>query len=464
MKTDERIEKDTMGEVRVPADRYWGAQTQRSLENFRIGSDKMPIEVIHALAFIKKASAMANGELAVLSKEKRDLICSAADEIIAGKLDREFPLLVWQTGSGTQTNMNVNEVISNRAIELAGGVMGSKKPIHPNDDVNHSQSSNCAFPTAMHVAAVSLVHKSLLPALTHLAKSFHKKAEEFKDLIKIGRTHLMDAAPLTLGQEFSGYQAQIEQAIQSIESSLKPLMEIVLGGTAVGTGLNAPVHFDTKVASFLAKLTGYPFTTAGNKFAGIASHDAIVGLSGALRQVAIAFLKIGNDIRWLGSGPRCGLSELVLPENEPGSSIMPGKVNPTQCEAMTMVAVQVMGNDAGIALAGSQGSFELNTYKPVMIHNLIHSIHLLADVANNFCEKCLLGIEPNTKKIGEYVENSLMLATALNDSIGYEAAAKIVKTAYNEDISLKEAAVKLGVLTAEKFDQLIDLKKMIHPG
>ncbi len=461
---DTRIEKDTMGEVRVPADKYWGAQTERSLENFRIGSNKMPIEVIHALALIKKAAAMANAELGVLSKAKRDLICSAADEVLAGLLDLHFPLLVWQTGSGTQTNMNVNEVISNRAIELAGGVMGSKKPIHPNDDVNHSQSSNCAFPTAMHIAAVSLVRKSLLPALTHLDKALQKKAHEFKDIIKIGRTHLMDAAPLTLGQEFSGYAAQIQHAIQAIESAIRPLMEIVLGGTAVGTGLNAPVHFDTKVASIIAKLTGHPFTTALNKFAGIASHDAIVGLSGALRQVAIAFLKIGNDIRWLGSGPRCGLNELNLPENEPGSSIMPGKVNPTQCEAMTMVAVQVMGNDAAIALAGSQGSFELNAYKPVMIHNLIHSIHLLADVSNNFCEKCLLGIEPNTKKIGEYVENSLMLATALNDSIGYELAAKIVKMAYNEDMSLKEAAVQLGVLTAEKFDQLVDLKKMIHPG
>lgn len=458
-----RIEKDTMGEIAVPADRYWGAQTERSFENFRIGSDKMPIEVVHALALIKKASAMANHELGVLSKEKQDLITWAADQVLSGKLDDHFPLVVWQTGSGTQTNMNVNEVISNLAIEKAGGVLGSKKPIHPNDDVNHSQSSNCAFPTAMHMAAVLLVKKKLLPALTRLEALFEKKGEAFAEIIKIGRTHLMDAAPLSLGQEFSGYVAQIHQAIQSVKTALEPLFPLVLGGTAVGTGLNAPKHFDTKVAAILHKLTGCPFTTASNKFAGIASHDAIVGCSGALRQVAIAFLKIGNDIRWLGSGPRCGLSELILPENEPGSSIMPGKVNPTQCEAMTMVAVQVIGNDAAIAFAGSQGSFELNTYKPVMIYNLLHSIHLLADVADSFCEKCLEGIEPNLKKIAAYVEHSLMLATALNESIGYEKAAQIVKTAYKEDISLKEAANKLGLLTPQQFDALIDLKKMVWP-
>jgi fumarate hydratase class II len=459
----ERIEKDTMGEILVPADRYWGAQTQRSLENFRISSEKMPIEVIHALALIKKAAAMANGELGVLPKAKQDLICQAADEVLSGKLDPHFPLLVWQTGSGTQTNMNVNEVISNRAIELAGGHLGSKKPIHPNDDVNHSQSSNCAFPTAMHIAAVLCVKKALLPALMRFEELLAKKAHEFGDIIKIGRTHLMDAAPLTLGQEFSGYAAQIKQAMESVESALEPISKLVLGGTAVGTGLNAPRHFDSKAAEIISKLTGFHFTTASNKFAGIASHDAIVGLSGTLRQTAVAFLKIGNDIRWLGSGPRCGLCELFLPENEPGSSIMPGKVNPTQCEAMTMVAVQVMGNDAAIAIAGSQGNLELNAYKPVMIYNLINSIHLLADVANNFCDKCLEGIEPNLKKIAEYVENSLMLATALNDSIGYEKAAQIVKIAYKEDISLKEAAIQLQILTAAEFDALIDLQKMVHP-
>jgi fumarate hydratase class II len=463
MKKHVRLEKDTMGEISVPADKYWGAQTQRSLENFLIGSDKMPIEVIHALALIKKAAAMANNELGVISKEKCDLICLAAEEVLAGKLDEHFPLLVWQTGSGTQTNMNVNEVISNRAIELAGGVMGSKKPIHPNDDVNHSQSSNCAFPTAMHIAAVLLVRKKLLPALHIFHKSLDKKAHAFREIVKIGRTHLMDAAPLTLGQEFSGYAEQVHHAIVSIEKALEALAEIVLGGTAVGTGLNAPLHFDTKSAEIISQLTKCHFATAQNKFAGIAAHDVIVGLSGALRQTAIAYLKIGNDIRWLGSGPRCGLHELFLPENEPGSSIMPGKVNPTQCEAMTMVAVQVMGNDQAIAIAGSQGNFELNAYKPVMIFNLLHSIHLLADVATNFCEKCLDGIVPNQKKIAEYVEKSLMLATALNESIGYEKAAQIVKTAYKEDISLKEAAVKLGLLTADKFDALINLKKMVHP-
>lgn len=461
MKT--RLEKDTMGEIAVPADRYWGAQTQRSLENFQISSEKMPIEVIHALALIKKASAMANCELGVLSKEKQDLICFAADEILTGKLDTHFPLLVWQTGSGTQTNMNVNEVISNRAIEKAGGVLGSKKPIHPNDDVNHSQSSNCAFPTAMHIASVLLLHKTLLPALSRFHQGLVKKAHEFSNLIKIGRTHLMDAAPLTLGQEFSGYAAQVQHAMDALQRAEEPLLEIVLGGTAVGTGLNAPKQFDTQVAKILSQLTSHSFKTAPNKFAGIASHDAVVGFSGALRQTAIAFFKIANDIRWLGSGPRCGLSELFLPENEPGSSIMPGKVNPTQCEAMTMVAVQVMGNDAAIAIAGSQGNFELNAYKPVMIYNLLHSIHLLSDVAINFCDKCLSGIEPNRKKIGEYVEHSLMLATALNESIGYEKATQIVKLATKEDISLKEAAIKLGLLTGEKFDTLVDLKKMIKP-
>ncbi len=459
----ERIEKDSMGEIKVPSDKYWGAQTERSRENFKIGGEKMPIEVIHALAIVKKAAAITNAELGALSPEKRDLICYASDEVISGRLDAHFPLVVWQTGSGTQTNMNVNEVISNKAIEKAGGVLGSKKPIHPNDDVNHSQSSNCAFPTAMHISTILLIRKKLLPALATFYEVLDKKAHEFRDIIKIGRTHLMDAAPLTLGQEFSGYAAQIKHAIASIECNLEPLSELALGGTAVGTGLNASPKFPKRVCEVISQMTGVLFITAPNKFAALAAHDAIVGMSGALRQTAVAFLKIANDIRWLGSGPRCGFHEIFLPENEPGSSIMPGKINPTQCEAMTMVAAHVMGNDATIAFAGSQGNFELNVYKPVMIYNLIQSIHLLADCANNFLEKCLVGIKPNQKRIAEYVENSLMLATALNESIGYDEAAKIVKKAYAEDISLKDAAVKLGILTAEKFDSLIDLKKMVHP-
>ena len=459
----ERIEKDTMGEIKVPADRYWGAQTERSHENFKIGGEKMPIEVVHALALIKKAAAITNAELGALSPEKRDLICYAADEIIAGKLDDHFPLVVWQTGSGTQTNMNVNEVISNKAIEKVGGVLGSKKPIHPNDDVNHSQSSNCTFPSAMHISAMLLIRKKLLPALTIFYEALDKQAHAFKEIIKIGRTHLMDAAPLTLGQEFSGYAEQIKHAMNAIHCNLEPLSELALGGTAVGTGLNASPKFAKRACEHISQLTGVLFISAHNKFAALAAHDAIVGMSGALRQTAVAFMKIANDIRWLGSGPRCGFHELFLPENEPGSSIMPGKVNPTQCEAMTMVAAHVMGSDAAIAFAGSQGNFELNVYKPVMIYNLIQSIHLLADSALSFTEKCLIGIKPNTKRIEEYVENSLMLATALNESIGYDQAAKIVKKAYAEDISLKEAAVKLGILTAEKFDSLIDLKKMVHP-
>jgi len=456
-----RLEKDTMGEISVPADRYWGAQTQRSHENFLIGSEKMPIEVIHALALIKKAAAMTNLSLEQISAEKSELICAAADEVMSGKLDDHFPLVVWQTGSGTQTNMNVNEVISNRAIEMAGGVMGSKKPIHPNDDVNHSQSSNDTFPSAMHVSAMLLIRKKLLPALVAFSQDLDKKSKEFADQIKIGRTHLMDAAPMTLGQEFSGYSAQIKHAIVAIQNTLEPLSELALGGTAVGTGLNAHPKFAQKVAQVITQLTGTLFITAPNKFAALAAHDAIVGLSGALRQTACAYMKIANDIRWLGSGPRCGLHELFLPENEPGSSIMPGKVNPTQCEAMTMVAVQVMGADAAIAIAGSQGNFELNVYKPVIIYNLISSIHLLSDTATNFCEKCLHGIKANPKRLAEYVEKSLMLATALNESIGYEKAAQIVKKAYTEDISLKEAAIKLNILTAEEFDSKVNVKKMI---
>lgn len=456
-----RIEKDTMGEIFVPADCYWGAQTQRSHENFCIGSEKMPLEVIHALALIKKAAAQTNGALGLLPAEKVTLICAAADEVLSGKLDDQFPLIVWQTGSGTQTNMNVNEVISNRAIEMADGVIGSKKPIHPNDDVNHSQSSNDTFPSAMHISATLLVKQKLLLALSTFHKALHQKSQEFKDFIKVGRTHLMDAAPMTLGQEFSGYAAQIEQAIAAIERALIPLFELALGGTAVGTGLNAHPKFAVTVAKTISELTGLPFITAPNKFAALAANDAVVGLSGALKQTACAYLKIANDIRFLGSGPRCGLHELFLPENEPGSSIMPGKVNPTQCEAMTMVAVQVLGADCAIGIAGSQGNFELNVYKPVMIYNLLSSIHLLADAANNFCQKCLLGIQANTQKLTENVNHSLMLATALNESIGYEKAAQIVKKAYLEGISLKEAAINLKLLTASEFDALVDVRKMI---
>jgi fumarate hydratase class II len=457
----ERIEKDSLGEVKVPADRYWGAQTQRSFENFAIGSERMPIEVIRALALVKKSAAVVNAELGTLSHDKKELICTVCDEIIAGKLDEEFPLLVWQTGSGTQTNMNVNEVISNRCCKLVGAPLGSKQPVHPNDDVNQSQSSNDVFPTAMHVAAYGMVQKQLLPSLSLLAQELEKKAHEFRDVIKIGRTHLMDAAPLTLGQEFSGYAAQIRQAIAAIERQLEPLSELALGGTAVGTGINSAPDFGRKTAEVISHLTGYSFVTASNKFAALAAHDAIVGLSGSLRQTAVAFMKIANDIRWFASGPRAGLAEIFIPENEPGSSIMPGKVNPTQSEAMTMVAVQVMGNDTAIAFAGSLGNFELNVFKPLLIYNLLQSIKLLSDVAHSFHSKCLIGIRANHKQINEYVSRSLMLATALNSAIGYDKAAQIVKKAYKENITLKDAAISLGYLTADRFDELMDPKKMV---
>lgn len=450
-----------MGEVRVRADRYWGAQTQRSLENFRIGHELMPIEVVHALALVKKASAFVNQEFGLLSEAKRELIVAAADEVIQGKLDSHFPLSVWQTGSGTQTNMNVNEVISNRAIEIAGGVKGSKDPIHPNDDVNKSQSSNDSFPTAMHIAAVLEIRKKLLPKLSSFFQHLEEKAHAFREIVKVGRTHLMDAAPVTLGQEFSGYAAQVSQAIIGVQTALDPLYELALGGTAVGTGLNAPNGFGKRAGEMIAELTKEPFISAPNKFAALASHDSVVATSAALRQVAIVFLKIANDIRWLASGPRSGIGEILLPENEPGSSIMPGKVNPTQCEGMTMVAAQVLGNDSTIAFAGSQGNFELNVYKPVMIYNLLQSIHLLGDAAENFTQKCLKGIEPNRKRISENLQKSLMLATALNPVIGYDKAAQVVKKAYHEDITLKEAAVKLGFLTPESFDEIVDPRKMV---
>ncbi len=450
-----------MGSIKVPDDKYWGAQTQRSIQNFPIGTEKMPIELIRALGVVKKATALVNHQLGLLSQKKKDLIVKTCDELLSGKLDQHFDLVIWQTGSGTQTNMNVNEVIANRAIKKAGGTLGSKTPIHPNDDVNMSQSSNDVFPTAMHIATMTAIKKHLLPHLKLLASGFRAKAKQFQKIVKVGRTHLMDAAPLTLGQEFSGYAAQIENGIRAIEDSLKPVAELALGGTAVGTGLNAPAQFGKKTAEAISKLTGFSFVTAPNKFAALAANDGLVEVSGALKVIACAFMKIANDIRWLASGPRCGLGELFLPENEPGSSIMPGKVNPTQSESMTMVAVQVMGNDAAITFAGSMGNFELNVFKPVIIYNLLQSIRLLSDVAKNFHDKCLKGIKPNTKKIQEHLENSLMLATALNPVIGYDKASKIVQKAYKEGLSLKQAALKLGYLTAKQFDQIVNPKKMI---
>lgn len=461
MKT--RIERDSMGEIEVPADVYWGAQSARSLIHFAIGTEKMPREIIRAIGILKKASAITNAELGVLPKEKADLIAQAADEVIEGKLDAHFPLSIWQTGSGTQTNMNANEVISNRAIEIAGGVMGSKKPIHPNDDVNKSQSSNDTFPTAMHIAAAEILNHKLLPAVALLRNTLAEKAEAFKDIIKVGRTHLMDAVPLTLGQEFSGYVHQLDKAIERINLVLPGLYELALGGTAVGTGLNAHKDFAEKVAQKIAEITGLPFVSAPNKFEALASHDALVFAHGALKTLAASLMKIANDIRWLASGPRCGLGELFIPENEPGSSIMPGKVNPTQSEAMTMVAVQVFGNDATINFAGASGNFELNVFKPVIIYNFLQSARLLADTCRMFNDHCAIGIEPNREKIQYYLENTLMLVTALNPHIGYDNAAKIAKHAHKTGKTLKEAAVELGLLTAEEFDEKVRPEKMIGP-
>lgn len=456
-----RIETDSLGEVEVPEDKLFGAQTMRSLENFRIGIEKIPIDLIYAFAYVKKAAATVNCELDLLAKEKMELIKEACDTILAKELDDQFPLVVWQTGSGTQTNMNVNEVISNWCIQKVGGKLGSKDPIHPNDDVNKSQSSNDTFPTAMHIAALLSVKNSLLPNLKIFHDALAQKAKEFKDIVKIGRTHFMDATPLTLGHEFSGYAAQIEKGIQAIEKALEPIQEIALGGTAVGTGLNTHPKYAKRVAEVISELTGHPFVSAPNKFEALAANDAAVELSGALKRVAVSYMKIGNDIRMLGSGPRCGIGELRLPANEPGSSIMPGKVNPTQCEAMTMVAAQVMGNDVAISIGGSMGQFELNVFKPLIIYNLLKSIHLLADIAKNFTDKCLIGIEPNHFHIEQNLENSLMLATALNTHIGYDKASKIVKKAYDEDKTLKEAALELGLLTEAEFDKIVDPKKMI---
>lgn len=464
MKKQFRTEKDTIGEVQVAAGRYWGAQTERSRLNFKIGSHRMPNEVIHALAIVKKASAIVNCELKLLPAEKMNLISRVCDEIIEGALDDHFPLVVWQTGSGTQTNMNVNEVISNRAIEILQGEMGSKTPIHPNDDVNLSQSSNDVFPTAMNIAAVKLIREKLVPGLTSFYEELERKAEEWAGIIKIGRTHLMDATPVALGQEFSGYASQIKHSLQAIEFALQHLSELALGGTAVGTGLNTKEPFARRTAEVISHLTGLYFVTAPNKFEALAARDSIVAMSAALRQTAVSLMKIANDIRWSASGPRCGIGELLLPVNEPGSSIMPGKVNPTQCEAVMMAAVQAMGNDAAIAIAGTMGNFELNNFKPVMIHNLLESIHLIADAVENFNEKCLKGIRPNFKKIEENLSRSLMLATALNTVIGYEKAAAVVKKAYMEEITLKKAAVQLGFLTEKQFDGIVDPKKMIAPN
>ena len=461
---DYRIESDSMGEIKVPADRYYGAQTARSLIHFDIGIETMPREIIKAMGQLKKASAAVNAALGLLPKEVNDLIAQAADEVIEGKLDDHFPLRIWQTGSGTQSNMNSNEVIANRGIEISGGKMGSKTPIHPNDHVNKGQSSNDTFPTAMHLAAVAQINERLLPAVKKLRDTLKNKSEEFADIIKIGRTHLMDATPLTLGQEFSGYTMQMNNAVRRIEACLPALCEIALGGTAVGTGLNSHRDFPQKVAEELAKITGHPIVTAPNKFEALGAHDAVVEASGALKTVACSLMKIANDVRWLGSGPRCGIGELILPANEPGSSIMPGKVNPTQSEAMTMVAAQVIGNDTTIAVGGSSGNFELNVFKPVMIYNLLQSIRLLADACRSFEEHCAVGIEPNRTQIDAHLRNSLMLVTALNPHIGYDNAAKVAKKAYEENSTLKEAAVALGLLTAEEFDKNVRPENMTGPA
>ena len=452
-----------MGEIQVPANRYWGAQTQRSLHHFSIGEDRMPVEIIRAFGILKKAAALANLKLGVLPKDKADLIVGAADEVIDGTLDDHFPLFVWQTGSGTQSNMNANEVISNRAIEMSGGTVGSKTPIHPNDDVNMSQSSNDTFPTAMHIAAARAVHDVLLPPVRELRDALAARADEWADIVKIGRTHLQDAVPLTLGQEFSGYVGQLDDGIRRLEEALPGLYELAIGGTAVGTGLNAPTGFGAAAAAAIAELTGLPFIDAPNKFAALAAHDGLVHAHGAIRTLAVSLMKIANDIRWLGSGPRSGLGELDLPENEPGSSIMPGKVNPTQSEAMTMVCIQVFGNDVAITVAGSQGNFELNVFKPVMIRNFLHSARILGDACRTFRAFCVDGLQPNRERITELVDRSLMLVTALTPKIGYDKAAEIAEKAHREGITLKEAALALGYLTEAEFDEAVRPDRMTGP-
>ena len=458
-----RIETDSMGEVQVPGDRYYGAQTARSLIHFDIGEERMPRELIRAFGILKKAAALVNRDLGKLSGEKAELIVKAADEVIEGRLDDHFPLRIWQTGSGTQTNMNANEVISNRAIELAGGQMGSKHPVHPNDDVNMGQSSNDTFPTAMHIAAAGEIHRRLIPTVRALRDALAQKAGAFEDIVKIGRTHLMDAVPLTLGQEFSGYVAQLSKGLLRIETCLPNLYELALGGTAVGTGLNTHPEFSERAAEKIAELSGHPFVSAENKFESLAAHDAVVEASGVLKTLACSLMKIANDIRWLGSGPRCGIGELTLPANEPGSSIMPGKVNPTQCEAMTMVAAQVIGNDTAVAVGGSSGTFELNVFKPVMIYNLLQSIRLLSDACESFTDHCVVGIEPNRERIGRHLNQSLMLVTALNPHIGYDNAARVAKKAFDENLTLRESAVALGLLSEEAFDRSVRPEEMVGP-
>ncbi|NJM15014.1 MAG: class II fumarate hydratase [Bacteroidales bacterium] len=459
---EHRIEKDTMGEVKVPADKYWGAQTERSRNNFKIGpAASMPLEIIYAFGYLKKAAAYANHKLGVLEEKKRDLIAAACDEIIQGSLNDQFPLVIWQTGSGTQSNMNCNEVVSNRSHVLDGNKLGEGKPIiHPNDDVNKSQSSNDTFPTAMHIAAYKAISEVTVPGVKKLRDMLDKKAKEMKDVVKIGRTHFMDATPLTLGQEFSGYVSQLNHGLKALENTMDHLAELALGGTAVGTGLNAPKGYDVEVARFIAQFTGLPFRTAENKFESLAAHDAMVETHGALKQLAVSLMKIANDIRMLSSGPRSGIGEIFIPENEPGSSIMPGKVNPTQVEALTMVCAQVMGNDVAISIGGSNGHFELNVFKPVMVANLLQSARLLGDACVSFTENCAVGIAPNPKRIKELLDQSLMLVTALNTHIGYEKAAQIAKKAHKENITLKQAAVALGFVSDADFDKWVDPSKM----
>lgn len=457
-----RIERDSMGEIKVPADRYWGAQTQRSLEHFKIGGDRFPREMIRALGVLKKCAALVNQELGLLPSDKAKHIVAAANEVIDGTLDAHFPLVVWQTGSGTQTNMNANEVIANRAIEKMGGHLGSKA-IHPNDDVNKAQSSNDTFPTAMHIAVAEQIHKRLLPSVKVLRDALQKKSAEFKDIVKIGRTHLMDATPLTLGQEFSGYVDQLDHDLKRAEQTLHDVYELALGGTAVGTGLNTHPEFAAKAAAAIAKETGLPFKSAPNKFAALAAHDALVQVSGTLKTLACSLMKIANDIRLLGSGPRSGIGELILPANEPGSSIMPGKVNPTQSEAMTMVCAQVVGNDMAVAVGGMTGHFELNVFKPLIVFNVLNSVRLLSDACESFEEHCVRGIQVNKAQVKRHLENSLMLVTALNPHIGYDNAAKVAKYAHEHDTTLKEAAHKLGLLEPAKFDQLVRPEEMLGP-